>query len=64
MALHNRIGEPSPPAVPWHNFNIDGGGVIEIDCVDIWAAAGLPGGTFVTGAVHIGLDTQGGVAAP
>jgi hypothetical protein len=56
VALFYRIGSPSPPAVAAVPFNIFRRTVGSIDCVSIWAAAGLPPGTFVEGAVHIGLS--------
>ncbi len=63
VALHYRMGTPAPPVVSFSNTVIRTRAVLEIDCVDIWAMAGLPPGSFVKGAVHIGLDTRLPVAA-
>ncbi len=58
VAIHYRMGTPAPPLVPWFRFRIAPLRVLQVDCTDIWAMAGLPPGTFVKGAVHIGLEQE------
>lgn len=63
VALHYRMGSPAPPAIPSVKARIDKVRVLQIDCVDIWAMAGLPPGSFVKGAVHLGMPVELQVAA-
>lgn len=63
VSLSRRAGSPSPAVVPFNGFGVGPHGTLQIDCVDIWAMASLPPGTFVKGAVHIGVPRQVPVAA-
>lgn len=56
VALFFRMGTPAPPLVPAFGFSIPLRRTLAIDCVDIWGMAGLPPGSFVEGALHIGLN--------
>lgn len=61
--LQYRMGTPPPPVVPSVNLSVVKNRVLEIDCIDIWGMAGVPPGSFIKGAVHIGLGQQLPVAA-
>lgn len=63
IALWGPPGAPAPPRFPFVNFGIARDRVVQIDCTEIWARLNLPSGTFVKGAIHIGLSTQLPVAA-
>lgn len=58
VAFSGRMGAPTPPVNPNFSFSVARDRVLEIDCVDIWAMASLPPGTFISGSVHIGLNSQ------
>ena len=56
VALHYKLGEAWPPRIPLVNFGVANRRVLELDCADIWAAAKMEPGTFVKGAIRIGLS--------
>lgn len=56
VALFFRAGTPPPAATAALPFSIPRRTTATIDCVWIWAALGVPPGSFVEGAVHIGLS--------
>ena len=58
MGLLYRDGGGVPPAIQFVDISVRNRRVLEIDCVEIWARAGLPPGTFFSGALFIGLDQQ------
>lgn len=58
-----RIGAPPPPVVANVPFLARKLRTTEIDCPVIWAAAGVPPGTFLKGFVHIGLPVDFPVTA-
>ncbi len=58
VALDYRMSSPPAPIAPNFSLSVARDRVLVIDCVDIWAMVGVPGGSFIKGAVHIGLNSQ------
>ncbi len=56
VMLSFRMGAPPAPPTPFFNASIPFRRTLQIDCVDIWAMAGVPPGSFVKGHLLIGLN--------
>ncbi len=58
VGISYQMGGTPPPVMNKFPFKIAPTRVLQVDCNDIWSMTGVPPGTFIKGAVHIGLATE------